>query len=391
MQGGYNPTLLEYYGVPLSGYTIRVYYNLDLLKEITGSETLPTTYDEFIALCEQIHEFAEETGRTLVPIAGSKYNAPFLMNQLFQSQTQKLTQKLIPLGSTAGRGSGIGLAYFEGKWDLDSPEIQNGLHLMREVGQHMQPGFMTLGRDDAMFYFTQQRAVITTTGSWDATSIVGQAPFRVAVGNMPLPSPETPVFGKNVRGLVSEAGVNAGLAMGLTRESEHKEVAIDFLRYLASQEVNEKFSQVSRWIPSVVGADPHPQSIPFQMLTEGYPSGFHIVTGASANPDVSRLYSNNFNLLVGPNGSPEEFTDALRGDYASSLASDLDRSLRTLSANSQRISSILGTYAWLAEQGDPGAEEKLDLAVEAMLSLDRNYYNSKLVARKAREAIANNP
>ena len=40
--------MLEKYGVPMTIMTTRMYYNVSLLRRITGSEDPPRTYSEFI-------------------------------------------------------------------------------------------------------------------------------------------------------------------------------------------------------------------------------------------------------------------------------------------------------------------------------------------------------
>src|SRR5439155_13312137 len=53
MEGGFVQNLIEYYGVPISGASIRVFYNLDLLRAITGREVMPAAYEELVAVCRQ--------------------------------------------------------------------------------------------------------------------------------------------------------------------------------------------------------------------------------------------------------------------------------------------------------------------------------------------------
>ncbi len=44
MRGGYRPQLLEYYSIPTTMYTTRMYVNVGLLEEATGSRELPRTF-----------------------------------------------------------------------------------------------------------------------------------------------------------------------------------------------------------------------------------------------------------------------------------------------------------------------------------------------------------
>src|SRR5690606_21015955 len=81
----YKPNLLEYYGVPLSMITIRMYYNVSEWQRILGDTPPPANYDEFISICERVQEHAAKTGRTIFPIAGSKYGTPWFASALIGS------------------------------------------------------------------------------------------------------------------------------------------------------------------------------------------------------------------------------------------------------------------------------------------------------------------
>lgn len=253
MQGGYDTTLLEYYSVPISGYSVRMFYNLDLLERVTGERRIPATYRELLAVCEEVRRYNAEQGTSLVPIAGSKYNAPWLMPRLFGSQTQRLNFELNPPGDLGSDLLVRARDFREGRWSLDTPEIRSGVRLMRDVGKHMQPGFMQLLRDDAALLFVQGGALMICTGSWDASSIRQQAVFPVAAGPIPLPATNDPEYGAFTLGAQTEAGTDAGVAFGLTRDSEHPETVKDFLRFLVSKAMNQLWTDVTDWVPAVVG------------------------------------------------------------------------------------------------------------------------------------------
>lgn len=386
MKGGYQENLLEYYAVPLSGTSIRVYYNLDLLKEITGSDRLPTSYREFIDLCKATVAFAQSNNRTIVPIAGSKYNGPLLMTALFESQTQKLMDKLSPTGTLLTDPTLTMEWLAEGKWSPHSPEVLSGLKLMRDVSEFVQPGFMQLQRDDATFYFVQGRSLMICSGSWDSTSIRSQAPFSVGVGRIPFPTPDDPEFGPFTKGFSSEAGALAGVSFGLTRSSENPAVARDFLLFLGSQPANRIWTNVSRWIPSVIGVTPHPDAAPFQPLTDGYAPGFPL----PSQPDAARIYNTNINALFGPEGSPQKFADRLSAGYLEAQTSDLARLIRTTSMNSKRRDTVVAALAvqQAKEPEDAKLAEKLDEALQSIASIERGYYLNKAALRATENAAA---
>lgn len=387
MMGGFNPALLEYYGVPLSAHTLRVYINMDLLRDITGSEKLPQTYREFLDLCNQAVEYGRRTGRPLIPIAGSRYNSPFIMNSLFASQTQRLARALCPPGSFDLGAIRFSSTYADGRWSLDSPEIRSGLKIMREVGGRMQPGFMQVSRDDASFYFMQGKALMIATGSWDSSSISQQAKFPFRAFRIPLPDREDPEYGEFVLGITSEAGTNAGLTLGVTSTSKHPETAIDFLRFLASQPVNQKFTDISNWLPSVVGVNPSEATADFMILTNGYTSGFTLVPSGRA--DLSRLVNNAFHRLVAPEGGVEEFVEIIRPNFLRAQLSDSERNLLGMLSTIQRLDVQMAGVAGVAalQPDDENAARRMDMIIASSNMQENSLYNQRFVAEKLRERI----
>ena len=59
MDGYNNP---EIYGASIFAATTRVYYNVNLLREITGSEEPPRTFEQLLALCAQVRAHSARTG-----------------------------------------------------------------------------------------------------------------------------------------------------------------------------------------------------------------------------------------------------------------------------------------------------------------------------------------
>lgn len=389
MLGGYNEALIEYYGVPLSGTSIRAYYNLDLLKKVTGSEEIPKNFREFVEVCKKVEEYSKKTGEPLLPVAASRYNGPQLMERLFDSQTQRLVKRENQIGSLEFDATRSLRRFAEGKWSFQSPELLSGFQLMRTVARFMQPGFMQLQRDDATFYFVQGRTLMITSGSWDSTSIRTQSPFRVGVAPIPAPTADDPEFGEFVLGPLSEAGSLSAVSFGLTRGSPHPKLAKDFLLFMASQRVNKIWTDVSGWLPSVIGVEPHPTALPFQPILEGYPGGMNV----APTPDLRRIWTTNSHLLLGQEGSPEKFAANLEKDYLRASLSDLRRQLTSVEFNGKRSDTVLAALAVQAadESADPSAVRKRDLAIQAAASNDRAQQNTRAALRAVESALKTNP
>jgi raffinose/stachyose/melibiose transport system substrate-binding protein len=386
MLGGFNVTLLEYYGVPVSGHSTRMYYNLDLLRQITGSEDPPRTYEELIALCRRCQAYAREHELPFVPIAGSKYNAPFLMNALFSSQTQRMVEDLNPPGRLGPESGLRSLQFLQGKWNLQHPAYRSGLDLLHEIGQYMQPGFIQLLRDDATLTFVQGRSLMICTGSWDATSIRDQSNFKVGVALIPLPSADHPRYGKYTHGSLSEAGHIASVALGLTRNSAHPNVARDFLRFLASPRISQLWADTSGWIPSVIGVTANESVRPFLPNVEGaLPGIVPTIEEGGSLPEVVRLVENNFHLLVSPTGSTEAFLKAVEPGYRAALLTSLERRARSAATSAMRSDTQCAALAWLArpEGGTEEDRQRWDRVRQSLASTDRTYYTLTLELDKA--------
>lgn len=351
----YSETLLDYYGIAGTMFTIRIYYNRGLMQRITGSDTPPATYEEFLALCERVMEFnveEESAGQPggILPIAGSKYNAPLMLNNLYSAITQQFA---LGLSKNLAMAPDAGItAYLDGEWDWNTPAIVKGLETMREVGQYMQPGFLQLGRDDAMFYFAQGRALMISTGSFDATSIRVQSPFDVGVFSFPVPSAEVPEFEDFVMGPFSEGSTGTGFVLGIVRDAPHVEIAMDFLQFLSSKRGIEILSTTSGWLPGVIDVDLPENIKPFKPRMTGYPKGFDLAFGGF--PDSQRVYENNFHRLVAPTGSVDEFTRAVERDFMQTAISDARARARSAQRNVALRDSVLAGSDFLGANDESG-------------------------------------
>lgn len=362
----YRPNLLEYYGVPLSMFTVRMYYNRDLWRKLLGDTPPPADFDAFIALCARIHAHPSAGGNRIIPIAGSQDNAPLLIGNLVASQTQRLARQINLNHTLAVSSADIGLGYLRGDWSVDSPAFADALSIAREVGLSMQPGYEQLGRDDATFYFVQGRALMITTGSWDSPSFRAQAPFEIGVFDVPLPARDHPRYGQNVLGPPSEAATPAGMAFAITRQSPHAAAALDFLHFITSKQGNGRLSQNSGWLPSVINVEPPAEVRPFLPRLDGYVAGFNFTLGG-LGASSAQIMGNNMYRLVQPGGSTTDFQNALRSDLARGIREDLQRDARNNLRNLARQDVILAGRLALVRQNpaDPALARRVGELTEA--------------------------
>lgn len=367
LASAFNESLLDYYSVPTSLFTVRVFYNKTLWREIFGDRPPPATYEELLEVCEEAARFSERTGRTLVPISSSRYHTRFLTERLFQSQTQRLVQRLDNSRVLNVLALDLAVGFLQGKWSYDDPAMRDGFQLVHEVGRYMQPGFSQLAREDGTFYFVQGNALMTSSGSWDASTLRSQAPFEIGVFPVPLPTPDHPRFGRNVIGTASEAGTDSGALFGVTRMSKHPEQALDFLRFLTSRRINALFMEHSGWLPVITGVEPSADDAvvrPFLPILEGAVPGT-TPTMRDLGVDLTRLLQDQFHHLVGPAGGVDVYLRAIMPRVRDQVRSDLTRRVQRSRWNLWR-QDVTAASQWRLHEltDDPSFLHRWSLAIE---------------------------
>lgn len=350
----YQASLQEHYGIPLSMATWRLLYNVELLRQITGSTEPPRTFRDFVRLRESTEEFRRRTGRVVLPIAGSADRTLPAMDRLFQSQTQRLGAEIdwhrqIVLGFT-----GVAVSWIRGKWGFDSPGVQGGLELWREFGRSHQPGFLQSQQEDATFLFLQERALMVSVISWDFRNLRELAPFEVGATTLPFATPDDPEFGANTFGHLSEAGLGLLFSFGLTRYSEHPEIAVDFLRFLTSVEGNTRFASRSGNLPALFGVPADGDLKVFAPRLDGSPAGARLVRGTPRSGDATNLLiETELHRLVAEQGSVDDYVAEMNRRYGPALRHDLGRQARDLLRRAAQEDTILALL-----ETDPDAEAR---------------------------------
>jgi ABC-type glycerol-3-phosphate transport system substrate-binding protein len=303
-----------------------MYYNRDLWKELLGDRPPPTSFEEFLQVCEDVRERSKVLGKSISPMAGSRFTANVLMLPLFRSQTQRLWQDLNPMKDLAPPPPNF-LNFLPGLATLDDPEIRNGLSMMRDIGKYLQEGFLQLDRDDAILMFGQGRALMLPTGVWDYGSVIEQSRFPIGFFQLPLPTPGSPVYGKSVLGPISEGVGTQGAGFHLSAKSKHPEVAVDFLRYLTSVKGNGLFSSISKWPPSVLGVEMQEDVRAFEPIKEGFPTGFDLSPLMYGSGSLYRLQEQALYTLFDQDGSADQFLTAVRPKFQEAIRDDVNRDI----------------------------------------------------------------
>ena len=354
----------NYFGISTTVLTFRAYYNAGMMTKIWGSPEPPATFDELMDLLEAVDRYNEGAEERVIAFAGSKANAPALLDLAFGNQTQKLQTQLEPTNELQVPGADVEVAYLNEQWNLHNPEIRSGLEIIKAIADRMSPGFLQLHRDDGLFQFVQERALMVVSGSYDAQSIRVQAPFQVGAFRLPLPTPEHPKYGRHVLGKQSEAGVGAQSTYSIFVGSVHLPEALGFLRFLGSLEGNRIFSRRSGWLPAVIGIEPPEELRVFSPEDEGYPSGFNLSLG----PNLRQLYQTNIHHLLGPRGSVDRFLTAVKPQFEQGVRADPERMVDRVLERVPVYDTLLAAM-WEKVESNPDDPEGIGERFSAMAEI----------------------
>ncbi len=294
MMGGWIDELKALYGIPMSLFTIRIYANRQMLEDATGKSTPPQTLGEFLDACRKIEAWARKNNKSVVPISGSDYIANMFRDRYFRMGTWGLMDLLDRnYDGTTGETERL-RAFYSGEFALsEDPHIRAAHQVLFDITRFFNKGFMAAKRDQSVFLFVQGNAAMIATGSWEAGTLWEQTKdeFDIAVFDFPTAAIDNPQYGQYIRYRVNEADARAGFAMGLTKLSQQKEQAIDFMHFLTSRSYNEKLNRKFRWFPAIVGAKPDKVLEPFRPKVEGIYDAYKMHFGDSTKLEYENAYS----------------------------------------------------------------------------------------------------
>ena len=305
MRGGLRQTLQEFYCAPLSIFTMRIYANRDLLDKVAAHVgrpiESPQTLSELMSMCEDVNTYSEQTGDKVVPIAGSSGLAGvFTWKYLVVATAPVLGILDEDLDGDIMPGVALEAA-MTGRFDMTSdPHLRVGHMVLYDICRYFNKGFMSSSRDMPISLFSQGKAAMIATGSWEAGSLYRQIgdDFRITVFDFPVAKAGHPRYGDLLQDRATEAGLQSGFPMGLTRFSKHRDIALDFLHFLTSREINEQINRRFRWFPAIRGAGTDEILAAFEPDVEGVYQGYtnsHVRPGS----DTDLSYQQKFNGYIG--------------------------------------------------------------------------------------------
>lgn len=372
----YSAALRHYYGIPLAVGGVRILYNTELLRTITGGTALPRTYPELLALCGQIEAHARTHGVPVVPFAGSRLSALFLISPLFSSVNQRLYYEIAADHTLRMGDWDYGLTYLQGRWDFDRASIRQGYALVREMARYQKPGFYQLNTADATLQFLQGQSVMLVSHVLDVTNLKAQAAFALDAAQIPALTPDDPLYGAGVLGPVTEIDMKAMANLGLVRGAPGRAAAVDFLRFLGSKPGMELFSARSNWLPSLEGVSVPAWMEPLRPVQAGYAGRFF--AEIAGRGDARFVIGNQMHLLFGQGGGVDEFLAVMKRSYGPAMRTDLMKDVRESTANLRRQEpALLASYL----EADPAGRSSGLAGTEGFWrdASSQNSYESRLL------------
>jgi len=306
MRGGFRQSLQEFYSSPLSIFTVRIYANRDLLDRVAAAAgrdgmQAPRTMRQFMALCEDVRAYSDRTGEKVVPIAGSSGIAGQFRWKYFVMATAPI-RRILDKDLDGGILPGVALEEtMLGRFDLRTdPHLRIGHMVLYDICRQFNKGFMSSKRDQPISLFSQAKAAMIATGSWEAGSLYNQVAgdFEITVFDFPTAEAGHPRYGDYLQTRVTEAGQQSGFPFGLTRFSKHRDVALDFMHFLTSRKINEQLNRRLRWFPAIRGAGTDEVLAAFEPKVEGVYQAYtfqHLSPGS----DTTLSYEQKFNAYIG--------------------------------------------------------------------------------------------
>ncbi len=320
----YDDLFLAVQGEQITGYVT----NTPQLRAWIASDEEPDTLGRTLMLCAAIWQIAQETGNDqLVPIAGSSYT-----DEMFAQRYRVPFLSGYVDSLNDDRGAGLDSAetwrgWSSGEWSFDDPPVVAYFDCIREICKQFPPGFLGLDREQARRRFVSAQAGMIATGAWDAKSLFQAAEgtvvtpenpalpsetvttidgvpyknhkFKVAIMPFPLPGPGER-WHEHVSYPASDAQANGGAKYMIYQRSTHKEFALDFLRFMTSYAINQRFNRQAEWLPIVIGATPNANLKPFSPEGDGFAGADQLDFNGTGSGNLGTRFTGQIkNLLAG--------------------------------------------------------------------------------------------
>ncbi|NLJ68211.1 MAG: extracellular solute-binding protein [Firmicutes bacterium] len=247
------------YGVPFAVQTVQVLYNKAIFRELGLEE--PSTWDEFLQLAAKVKEAG------YIPFANGGKEG-WTLETYF--------------GAVAPTFYG-GSTFFDdvtsGEAAFTDIRFKAAIEKMLELRPYLPDQYMGVGYTDMQMMFAQEMGAMFLAGIYELGTLAQMNPdLEVGVFVVPAETAEQPKY----------ITMYVDGSYGINAATQHPEAALEFIRFLATEEYGTMFTNTLQQISAVPGVEPENEILaevvalmeesasPYLMLTAfryGQPSG----------------------------------------------------------------------------------------------------------------------
>lgn len=210
------------------------WYNQSIFEK-AGIEKIPETWEEFVAVCEQIKNWSEEKGTNIKPLQVSAEGYLYFVDHM--------------LADNGGSGE-KNISW--NKIELHESEMEEILEMLRIIYSFSASNDENYSYRDETDLFNEGKLAIYVNGVWGAPMISESIQAKYAL----LPS-----YGE---ASISCESTGLGYVVGKTGSEEQQEAGVRFLKYMLSDEVQERILVETEQVPANpnVKVEAHKEEMP---------------------------------------------------------------------------------------------------------------------------------
>lgn len=200
----------------LSGY----WYNEEVLRE-AQVEKIPQTWDEFYGMCDKIQEWADTHDQSIAPIRLDPDSSISIFDVLWMSNGDKLETY-----------------QSKNKINQFNQEFIETIHSLKKIYNYAGSENESYTYRDSLNSFNMGKSAIYVNGVWANASIAHNIPAKYAA------------FPSNTAQSIGCKSACIGYVAGNSKDQKRIEASVRFLKYMLSDEVQNKILVETGQIPS---------------------------------------------------------------------------------------------------------------------------------------------
>lgn len=282
------------YGVPFANQALGIYYNKRIFEENGVSE--PETWSEFMDVLDTL----QSNGVTPLANGGQ---AAWMLEIMFGT-----------IGPNFYGGNDFYQEVVAGDTDFTDERFVRALSQMEQLREYMPNGFMGIDYASMQANFFTEQAAMYIGGSFEAAFFQEQNP-DLDIGVFAAPAPG----GMDTR----YVGTWADGSYGVNADTDHQEAAVELVRWMASQEFGNMFTNMLAQISPVPGVEADPQQVPvlsqfINMMEEYETTPYIMLVGFRWDqPTGSVALQNSLQGMMQGDLSPQDVAEEVQSQVAS--------------------------------------------------------------------------